>query len=70
MQLNTTYTRVKAKCLLCSLHFVVCTWQPESHSAATLFCPECGQHEGEFSVWSEIVADHIAREVPGNATPI
>ncbi|NDZ12028.1 hypothetical protein [Variovorax sp. WS11] len=66
---RATYTRLKAKCLLCSVHFIVCTLQPERHSAATLFCPECGQHEGAFMLWSEDVVGGIAQEVPGNATP-
>lgn len=64
------YTRVKAKCGACSLHFIVCTLRPERHSAASLYCPECGQHDGEFLVWSEVVDRFIFRDVPGQAEPV
>jgi hypothetical protein len=66
---NATYTRVKAKCLGCSLHFVLCTWHPERHSAQSLYCPECGQHEGQFLVWTECVPGVVGQEVPGDAMP-
>jgi Zn finger protein HypA/HybF involved in hydrogenase expression len=64
-----TYSRIKAKCLNCSLHFVLCSWHPERHSAKSLYCPECGQHEDEFMVWIEDVAGAIVQEVPGAAVP-
>jgi hypothetical protein len=67
---DATYTKIKAKCLNCSLHFVLCTWYPERHSAASLHCPECGQHSGEFLVWSERVFGNVVQEVPGDAAPI
>lgn len=66
---DASYTRVKAKCLHCSLHFVLCSWSPERHNAKSLYCPECGQHEGQFMVWTEHVTGHVAAEVPGNAVP-
>jgi hypothetical protein len=63
------FTRVKAKCLECRLHFVVRTLHPERHSAATLHCPECGHHRGRFLVWSEVSDAFIFQEVPGAARP-
>jgi hypothetical protein len=65
---DATYTRIKAKCLNCSLHFVLCSWYPERHSAKSLYCPECGQHQGQFIVWTERVSGSVVQEVPGNAT--
>lgn len=35
------FTQLKAKCLVCSLHFIVCTEYPEQHNRDTLSCPEC-----------------------------
>lgn len=62
-----TYTRIKAKCMACSLHFVICTWYPENHTEQSLYCPECGQHQGRFLVWREKVTGFIFNEVPGHA---
>lgn len=62
-----TYARIKAKCLNCSLHFVLCSQRPECHNQMSLYCPECGQHEGQFMVWIERVAGVIAQEVPGTS---
>jgi len=63
------YWRVKAKCLNCSLHFMLCTWKPARHCAASLFCPECGQHNGNFLVWrEEVPSGVIYEEVPGHHT--
>jgi hypothetical protein len=64
------YTKIKAKCLDCSLHFVLCSWHPDRHSAKSLFCPGCGQHQGDFLVWTEQVSGFISQEVPGNASPL
>ena len=62
----TSFTEVKAKCLTCSLHFIVCTEHPERHSGETLFCPECGAHEGKFTVWKKpSVSPFIFDAVPG-----
>ncbi len=69
MNTDPSYTRIKAKCLNCSLHFVLCSWYPQRHGASSLYCPECGQHEGQFMVWSELVQGAVAQEVPGNAAP-
>lgn len=67
---QSTFVRVKAKCMRCSLHFVVCTHRPEVHSARTLTCPECGQRKGQFLVWKETPADmFIFQSVPGE-TPL
>ena len=67
---EATYTKIKAKCLNCSLHFVLCSWYPERHTAASLHCPECGQNAGEFLVWTERVSGSVVQEVPGNATAL
>lgn len=67
---NAKYTRVKCKCLNCTLHFVVCAWQDNHYKASNLYCPGCGQHEGHFAVWTEQVEGQISQEVPGSATPL
>jgi Zn finger protein HypA/HybF involved in hydrogenase expression len=61
------YTRVKVKCLKCSLHFLICTVHAGRHLESNLRCPECGQHSGAFCVWSEIVEGLISDEIPGNS---
>lgn len=61
------HVQLKAKCLKCNLHFLICTEHPETYSKETLFCPECGQHEGNFVTWSEVGPGPIYREVPGDA---
>jgi hypothetical protein len=63
------HTQLKAKCLTCDLHFIVCTEHPEKHSQASLHCPECGQHTGQFLTWSQVVGGPIYRTVPGEAKP-
>jgi len=63
----TKHTQVKCKCAACQLHFIVCTWHPEKHSAKSLYCPECGQCVGKFTVWSEAVPQPIFTVVPGAA---
>ena len=60
-------TQLRVKCLNCGLHFVVCTWTPESHALTTLFCPECGQHEAKFVLWKKEVEGDIHELVPGDA---
>ena len=62
---NPSYTLVKAKCLRCSLHFIVCTEYPERHSARTLVCPECGQREGLYITWYQRMFGFIFQFVPG-----
>ena len=63
----TKHTQIKAKCLRCGLHFVICTWHPERHTADTITCPECGQKDGMYCVWEEKVPDPIFTVVPGPA---
>lgn len=65
-----TYTKIKCKCLNCTLHFVLYAWQKPNYKASNLFCPSCGQNEGHFAVWTEEVEGHISQEVPGNAIPV
>jgi len=62
---NPSFTQVKAKCLNCSLHFIVCTDSPERHSAATLICPECAQCQGRFLLWYQRMFGFIFQVVPG-----
>lgn len=66
--LKSTYFRFKIKCLSCSLHFMVCSWYEHRHTADSLHCPECGQHNGLFMVAVEIVAGTIDQDVPGAAS--
>ena len=58
---------IKAKCLACSLHFLLATERPERHSNETLHCPECGHHAGEFFVWRDEVHGFIFELVPGRS---
>lgn len=67
---NPSFITVKAKCMACGLHFVVCTWEPENHNARTLHCPECGQHRGAFMVWQQRMFGFIFQTVPGSGTEI
>lgn len=64
-----SHTQLKAKCLECGLHIIVCTERPETHTAKTLYCPECGQRNGQFMTWVETIPEPIYRVVPGNAKP-
>ncbi|MCD8560340.1 MAG: HNH endonuclease [Shewanella xiamenensis] len=59
----------KVKCLKCSLHFTIHSWNPDSHRAKDLHCPECGQSEGVFVVWAQQRFGFIFQQVPGNASP-
>ena len=61
------HTQLKFKCMECGLHFIVCTWYPERHGVMTEYCPECGQDEGRFMMWSEPSELPIFAVVPGNA---
>ena len=61
------YTRKKIKCMMCSLHFVICTWEPDLHTSKNIHCPECGQKGEGFVVWAEQVFGFIFQEVPGHA---
>ena len=61
------HTQLKFKCMMCGLHFIVCTWRPEKHSVISEYCPECGQHNGRFIMWSEPSDLPIFAVVPGNA---
>ena len=65
---TSTYTQVRAKCMKCGLHFILCSDYPEQHAGTTLYCPECGQHEDCFMVWKAEVEGFIFQAVPGDAT--
>lgn len=67
---NTTakYIEKKVKCMKCSLHFTILSWDPAGHRAGTLHCPECGQSDGLFMVWAQQKFGFIFQEVPGNAS--
>jgi len=66
--MQDNHIRLKAKCLDCGLHFIVCTWYQEKHSKETLHCPECGQHDGDFLTWAEAIAEPIWGTVPGQSS--
>jgi hypothetical protein len=61
------YTRLKVKCLNCSLHFILCTSTPERHDATSIYCPQCGHHDGQFMLWAERVSGLISNDVPGKS---
>ena len=62
-----TYTQYRVKCGECGLHFIICTDYPEQHAVTTMYCPECGQHNGRFVVWQDEVEGFIFQAVPGDA---
>ena len=64
---EASFTVIKAKCLACSLHFLIPTWHPERHTNETLHCPECGQQQGAFLVWQDEVHGFIFELVPGSS---
>jgi hypothetical protein len=64
-----SHSQLKVICFDCNLHFILCTERPETHHAKTLHCPECGQREGRFFLWLDVVSEPIFAVVPG-ATPI
>ena len=66
-QITATYTQYRIKCGPCGLHFIICTDYPESHATTTMYCPECGQHDGKFMVWQCEVEGFIFQAVPGLA---
>ncbi len=65
--MTACYWLVKAKCLACGLHLVLCTDRPDEHRRRSLHCPECGQAAGAFVVWLEEAAGFIWQMVPGGA---
>lgn len=62
-----TFIQKKVKCLKCSLHFILCTWDMDRHNSSNLICPECGQNEGVFIVWTQHKFGFIFEHVPGNS---
>jgi len=61
------YVQKKVKCIDCSLHFTIHSWEPDGHKAKDLHCPECGQSDGHFIVWAQQKFGFIFEEVPGRA---
>ena len=61
------HTQLKIKCMGCGLHFIICTEEKGRHSNETIYCPECGQREGRYIMWSEEVHNPIYTVVPGTA---
>ena len=57
---------LRVECMECGLHFIVQTWEPTRHKAATLYCPECGQHRGQFLVSRHESAEPIVEIVSGD----
>jgi predicted nuclease with TOPRIM domain len=66
---DAAFVVVKAKCLACSLHFLVASWEPDKHDGSTLHCPECGQNGGAFLVWKDTVRGFIF-ELIGGSSPL
>lgn len=67
VQTTSTYTQKKIKCLNCSLHFIICTWDKDKHNSGSICCPECGQSQGLFLIWTQQKFGFIFQDVPGNA---
>lgn len=57
---------IKCKCMNCSLHFAVYSWNEEWLPVS---CPECNVKPARFMVWKETSPDFIFQHVPGN-TPL
>lgn len=59
---------VKMKCLSCSLHFEIYTWQEDWHEKmhGKVYCPECGTQGGKMVWEAEQVEGQIYNHVPGN----
>jgi HNH endonuclease len=64
---DVRFTEVKVECLACGLHFILCTWYPERHSAATIACPECGNTGTGFMITRQQEFGFIFERVPGTA---
>ena len=58
-------TEIGVKCLNCSLHFTIWSWYSDRHDTSTIYCPECGQHNGNFMVWKGDGTAQIFTRVPG-----
>ena len=67
---TASYTQYRIKCGACGLHFIICTDYPESHATTTMYCPECGQHDGKFMVWQCEVEGFIFQAVPGSTASL
>ncbi len=65
--MSASYFQVRAKCLVCGLHFILCTDRPAEHGPDALHCPECGQRSGVFVAWVAQVEGFIWQAVPGDA---
>ncbi|SHN88594.1 HNH endonuclease [Desulfitobacterium chlororespirans] len=68
VQTTATYTQKKVKCLKCGLHFIICTWERDRHDSSSIHCPECGQNESLFLVWTQQKFGFIFQDVPGKST--
>jgi len=68
VQTTATYTQKKVKCLECGLHFIICTWEKDKHDSSSILCPECGQNDGLFLVWTQQKFGFIFQDVPGKST--
>jgi hypothetical protein len=64
---QSRFTEVKVECLACGLHFILCTWYPERHSADTINCPECGNTGTGFMISRQREFGFIFERVPGSA---
>lgn len=59
--------KTTVKCMNCCLHFKVYSYYKDKHSAKTLYCPECGQHDAHFLVATSVEEKPIYEFVPGNS---
>lgn len=68
--LERKHTQLHVKCLGCGVHFMIATWHPEIHTAESLYCPECGQHNGKFAIWEKEVDLTIAEVIPAEGAEL
>ena len=62
------YYKTKVKCVRCTLHFILLTWNSDLNGELKkVSCPLCG--ERDLIVWQELVTGFIFEEVPGESRP-
>jgi len=61
-----THYQHKIKCLKCSLHFVVCSWEAEWGEKNKVNCPECQNSGSNMLLFNpQLVKQAIYEVVPG-----
>lgn len=56
----------RLKCMSCSLHYIVCSWNDDWLSNTTPVCPECGHKGSSFALRVSEMKEQIYEVVPGS----